>query len=179
MGNGMSYSGIDPSLTGSGVVTIPDGESAYVAGTVKSKPNGDLPYDEVMRLVGIRDKIIEKLPDNLALVAIEGLAYMARNTSSLVQLAGLNYLLREFLVRTGTPFVVVAPTTLKKYTTGKGNCEKSMVLLKVYENFGVSMANDNEADAYVLAHIAMSLRNPPDNLKSYQKEVLELLKVQL
>jgi crossover junction endodeoxyribonuclease RuvC len=174
-----AYAGIDPSLVASGVVSIVNGPKNYITGTVKSKPSGDLPYDEITRIVGIRDKVMEKLPDNVGLVAIEGLAYMVSKTSALMQLAGLNYLLREFLARTCVPFVIVPPSTLKKYATGKGNCEKSMVLLKVFENFGVSMANDNEADAYVLAHIAMSLSHRTHKLPKYQEEVLDLLTPQL
>lgn len=171
------YVGLDLSLTGTGVVVL--NAKGHTAHTIKSKPAGDTPTHETRRLLGIRDSIMEKMPGDAAIVAVEGLAYMARNTTALVQLAGLNYMVREFLMRTGCPFVIVPPSTLKKYATGKGNCEKSMVLLKVYENFGVSMKNDNEADAYVLAHIAMSLNNRMGDLKPHQEEVLDMLTKQL
>ena len=45
---------------------------------------------------------------------------------------------------------------LKKYATGKGNCEKNLILLSVYKNFGQEFKSDDIADAYVLAHMCRS-----------------------
>ena len=172
-----TYIGLDLSLTGTGVVELNDG--GYGASTIKSKPIGDTPTHEIRRLITIRDAIIGKIPKDVGMVAIEGLAYMARNTTALVQLAGLNYMIREFLLKEDIPFIVVPPSTLKKYVTGKGNCDKSLVLLKVYENFGVSMDNDNTADAYGLAHIVSSIGNRTGKLHAYQEDVLNMLTKQL
>lgn len=57
------------------------------------------------------------------------------------------------LVLTGNqiPYIVVPPTSLKKYVTGNGNATKIMMALQVQEELGLSIHDDNECDAYCLA----------------------------
>ncbi|MGD2073064.1 MAG: hypothetical protein PVG65_06210, partial [Candidatus Thorarchaeota archaeon] len=49
---------------------------------------------------------------------------------------------------------VIAPSTLKKFVTGKGNCKKELILLKVYQKFEIEFDNHNLADAFSLAKMA-------------------------
>ena len=51
----------------------------------------------------------------------------------------------------------MTPSQLKKFVTGKGNVEKSVVMKEVYKRFGIDTDDDNTADAVVLGHIGMSL----------------------
>ena len=68
--------------------------------------------------------------------------------------------------------LVIPPTTLKKYMTGKGNAAgKSQIMLQVYKKFGIELLDDNAADAYALAKIASGAAT-----LAYEKEVLEMLK---
>lgn len=55
--------------------------------------------------------------------------------------------------------LVIAPTKLKKYTTGKGTAAKAEMLLAVYKRWGVTYSDDNLADAYSLARAASTWRN--------------------
>ncbi|MFD6934593.1 hypothetical protein ACFWAP_00360 [Streptomyces goshikiensis] len=50
--------------------------------------------------------------------------------------------------------IVIAPTKLKKYTTGRGTAAKNEMLLGVYKKWGVDYSDDNLADAYSLARAA-------------------------
>ena len=52
--------------------------------------------------------------------------------------------------RAGVPVVAVAPTTLKKFVTGRGNAKKNEMLLGVYKRWGEEFTNDNAADAFSL-----------------------------
>lgn len=175
--------GIDLSLTKTGYVVIHDGGKVLVSGLIKSKPNGDTPINEVVRIRniihGLKAKIDECLSYAPDTVVIEGLAFMAQGTS-LVQLAGLNYLLRSLLVDLGWPFVIVAPTSLKKFITGSGRGDKDMIMMAIYKNYGFEAADNNIADAFGLAAAGMALLDTPIiKLLKPQREVIKLLKKQI
>lgn len=109
------------------------------------------------------------------LVVFEGLSY-GSNDPSAQERAGLAYLLRHALYTRGVPYLLVPPTTLKKFVTGKGNAEKSLMLLEVYKRFGVSAANDNEADAVGLYYIGMAYAGQREPTTDAQREVLATLR---
>jgi len=171
----MRVLGIDLSLTGTGCVILEDGEIKEKV-LIKTKNSGKLPNDELKRLLYIRDQInMEKID----LAVMEGLAMNARNTSSLTQGSGLNYLVRDRLSRSKIPFCICQPTTLKKFATGKGNCPKDNIMLEVYKRWSVDITDNNLCDAFVLAKIGESLLGGKGFLTKPQKEVIELLKIQL
>ena len=176
--------GLDLSLVKTGYAIIQDDGKVLASGVIKSKPTGDKPIDETRRIKKIAEDIMEKLHEVMngyvpELVVIEGLAFMAVGTS-LVQLAGLNYLTRILLEEFGWPFLIVAPTTLKKFITGSGKGEKDMVVMSLYKNYGFEAGDNNEADAYALAACGMALLDKPIKEPCIpQKEVISLLKKQL
>jgi crossover junction endodeoxyribonuclease RuvC len=172
--------GIDPSLTASGVIILDDGK-LVLEKVIKSKPSGDRPIDEVRRISTIVDEIVAQFIGfgTPTIVAMEGLAFMARNTSALVQLAGLNYMIRNELRTRGIPFVIVTPSTLKKFVTGHGNAPKDVMMLETYKRFGVSFMDNNICDAYGLAQVAYVLSGGKSSTTKEQREATELLKKQL
>jgi len=173
--------GIDPSLTSTGVVVIKDGIVAEQHAIVSKPPKEKTPATEAERLMKIRDSIrtfvmMDRKP---SLVLVEGLAFTARNTSALVQLAGLNYFIREILIQGKVPFVIVSPTSLKKFATGKGNVDKNLIMMEVYKRWNFSPENSDVCDAFVLAQIGLALcREPALPLIKPQTEVINLLKEQ-
>ena len=180
--------GVDLSLTGTGVVTLEDGKliREYL---IKSKPRGDKPVDEVDRLyeilcevlieIGRFDRITGKAGGIPDIVVIENLAFMAKGTS-LTQLAGLSHLLRNELRIMEIPFLMVAPTTLKKFVTGNGAAKKDVIMMEIFKRYGVTMLDDNKADAYGLAQIGLAVLggNSKSTTKT-QDEVIDLIKKQL
>lgn len=176
----MKTLGLDLSLTHTGVCTIEDGK-LIESWSIKSKPVGPKPADELKRLQTIVDTISERgvVAQSHDMVVIEGLAFMARNTTALVQLAGLNYMVRAMLAYMGAPFVIVAPSSLKKFITGKGNGDKNIMLMEVYKQYGHTFLDDNECDAFCLALIGQAVVDNKMKLTVPQKEVAELVKTQL
>ncbi len=174
----MKTLGVDLSLTHTGVVALEDGKLISKK-SILTKPAGKRPIDEINRLQSIVDQICfiidEFLPE---VVAIEGLAFMAKGTS-LVQLAGLNYLLRRELIRRGIRFIIVAPMSLKKFVTDKGNAQKDEMMLAVYKRWGVTMLDNNECDAYCLAQVAQALAGEGYKVTMQQKSVINLISSQL
>ena len=175
----MSAIGIDLSLVGTGLVVLEKGKVIEQL-LIKSKPMGSQPADELIRIRRIVKQIAEVVDKNNPSVAvIENLAFMARNTSALTQLSGLNYFCRAVLADRGTPFYLCAPTSLKKYATGKGNVDKNQIMLAVYKNWKFNPIDDNVSDAFVLAKIGESLLNKEDDkLTAKQLEVVNLLSKQ-
>ena len=167
--------GLDLSLRATGAIRL---EKGKIIGRqlIKSKSKGTKPIDELERLTHIRDSVIL---DDIKIAVIEGLAFMAKNSTALCQLAGLNYMIREHFSLSEIKFVIVAPTTLKKFVTGKGNCGKDMMLLETYKRYKVSFDDDNLCDAYGLAQIGAAILEEDPKLTKPQKEVIELIKKQL
>ena len=176
--------GWDLSLAKTGYVIMNDGV-VIASGLIKSKPTGDKPIDETRRIVKIATDIVNTidrylLPREPALIAIEGLAFMARNTTSLVQLSGLNYLMRIRLDERKIPFVLVAPTSLKKFITQKGNADKNLMMMEVYKKYGFESLDDNVADGFSLAVVAQAVMGSPvKTLTIPEGEVIALIKKQL
>jgi crossover junction endodeoxyribonuclease RuvC len=167
--------GIDLSLTGTGLVATKDGKMSDKK-LIKSKPGGSRPLDEIRRIKQIKEEIIKFLVKNQPkVVVIEGLAFMARNTTALVQLAGLNYLVRDYLEEEGTNFLIVAPTTLKKFITGKGNAQKDQMMLETYKRYRVSFDDDNLCDGFGLAQVGQACVNDKFKTTGAQREVIQLL----
>ena len=171
--------GIDLSLTHTGLAILDDGKLLHRSSII-TKPKGKRPVDEIERLELIIDKIVaiieEYTPD---IVAIEGIAFMASKTTALAQLSGLNYLTRCELLRRKIPFIIVAPTSLKKFITDKGNAPKEEMMLAIYKRWGVTITDDNEADAYALAHVALAITNNGYKISGKQKAVINLVSSQL
>ena len=70
-------------------------------------------------------------------------------------MGALHFMVRIMLKKRGVDFKIIAPGTLKKFVTGDGRAKKDLMLLKVYKKWGVEFDNDNLADAYGLARMAL------------------------
>jgi len=180
----MTVVGLDLSLVKTGITVIQDDGTVLFSGLIKSKPSGDSLLAETKRIVAIAEEIMEKIdefcPDtDPSLVVIEGLAFMAKGTS-LVQLAGLNYLVRILLAEFKFPFCIIQPTTLKKFITQKGNAEKDTMMMCVFKDYGFEAFDNNVNDAYCLSVCGLALLGKPlKKLTVPQQEVVALLKKQL
>jgi len=167
--------GLDLSLTGTGCIKLQDGR-VISQQLIKTKPTGDNYMNGLLRLLEIRDKI------NIAevdIAVIEGMAFMARNTTALVQLAALNYFIREKLYLNKIPFIIVAPTSLKKFITSHGNAKKDVMMMETYKRYHVTFSDNNLCDAYGLARIGESLLNKEVVITKIQQEVINLLTKQI
>lgn len=86
------------------------------------------------------------------IVAIEGYAMGSKTRP---QMAGeLGGHLRLLLWQAGIPYIIVPPTTLKKYVLGSGNAAKELMLKEVFKRWGYDTDSNDRADAYGLARVA-------------------------
>ncbi len=141
--------GIDLSLVETGIVCLEDGKILF-QNTVKSKPKEGQLEIERIRAIALEvnmNGIGKFKPD---LVVIEGLSYGSKNTTSLCQLAKLNFCIEIYCYIEKYRYRMVPPTTLKKFITGKGNSKKEVMLMKILKRYGLEFENNNLADAYAL-----------------------------
>ena len=111
--------------------------------------NDDHNIYEICRIV---ENLIEEY--NINKVVMEAPAFQAHGRST-ITLAGLNYSIRQMLMRVVVEYETVQPTTLKKWFTGNGMADKGMMVrcwkvLDPIANTLKAMKIDDLADSYAL-----------------------------
>jgi Holliday junction resolvasome RuvABC endonuclease subunit len=147
------FVGLDLSLTSTGVAVIPGDQIRVVRVTSKPVPKATSD-DTAFRLDGIVDGILAHIPaSDATFVAVEGPSFGSSGSAAHV-LGGLWWMVRHALRVEGLDVVIVPPSVVKKYATGKGNAPKDQVLAAVIRRYpDVNVTGNDEADALVLAAI--------------------------
>lgn len=142
----VKVAGLDLSMTATGVArTEPDG--SVLTCVVKPSNRGDF------RLPEIADRVLS-LVAGFELVLIE--EWLVRSQSA--PITGMVHgVVREGLIRAGTPYSTVPPATLKKYATGRGNADKTAMAVAAYRRAGLEFEDDNQCDAWWLWVMARDL----------------------
>jgi crossover junction endodeoxyribonuclease RuvC len=167
--------GIDPSLTGTGIVALRR-DTVELVKTVKTEPNFSLIHRVSVICRGIIDAIKETTPD---LIVIEGFSYGSKGRA-VFEIAYLGWRIREELERfkeqDGIPWIEVPPAQLKKFATGKGTANKGVIMQQVYKRWGFEASDNNVADAFVLAKIGQAYLGGFGELTAFQESVITALR---
>ena len=159
----MIVTGLDLSLTGSGVATItsPDPNTwenpsqPHIRVTeYSSKPTLTDLESRSIRLRAVAGQVIHAARHS-DVVAIEDL-YMGNGTGAQLDRAGLWWIVVNSLISIGIPVIPIANNHLKMYATGKGagkGTDKDYVLAAAIKRYGhlADIVSNNTADALVLA----------------------------
>lgn len=108
---------------------------------------------ELARLAKIFEGIIQYCYGNEICYFMEDLAFNAatQHTSSALVQGGIRIALYYNIKKyPENNLYLVAPTSLKKFLTGKGNAKKEDMKLHVYKRWGKECETNDEADAYSL-----------------------------
>ncbi|MEU5965940.1 hypothetical protein ABZ777_32445 [Micromonospora parva] len=156
--------GLDLSMTATGIAWC-DG-TTY---TVKPKKDGDV------RLLEIGLEISRAIEGrNIDLVVIEDLPVNAKSAGITGMVHGT---VRAWLRRQAVPYALVAPATLKKYATGKGNCGKPEMAVAAYKRLDRELADDNQVDALWLRAAGLDhLGHADAQLPATQRAALTAIK---
>lgn len=186
----MKYVGIDLSLTATAMVAV--NENGIPASVINNLGYG-LPKDvsvwqQVERTSIIADGVAAFLKQyDIKKSAIEGYSF-ASSGLSLFQIGEMMGVVRYKIAQLGklvnTMPVFIPPTALKKFATGRGNAEKSLMILAASKdpwNFEYANASgnpdDNVIDAFWLAQMMRySDKSIRDKLPELSKEKLEPLR---
>jgi len=88
---------------------------------------------------------------------MEGVSYGSKGSSALVDLAGLNFMIRAILLSENIQFNILAPTVVKKFAVGNGAAEKD-VMIASWKKLDKNTTNiteiklDDLADSYFICH---------------------------
>lgn len=145
------FVGMDPSFNGFAIVILDK-----KANIIEQKLFGSDSKSEVEdRLIEL-EKEYNFVPNIISLhsVCIEGPSY-ASDGAYVLQMGALHYMIRIMLRQHDIQYKVVAPGTLKKYVTGDGRAKKELILMKTLKRWDVEFTDNNLADAYGLARMAL------------------------
>lgn len=178
--------GVDLSLAKTGVALL-DHETSWALNTfivpTKPHPKGDL-WGLWQRMDTIRAKVCAAV-EGSTLVVMEGPSFASVGSAS-KDLMGLWWLVYDQLVQDRHFVLVIPPSSLKKWATGKGNAGKPQVAIGIdrafpQDTFGLDLTgcDDNELDAVGLAGMgAQGLNLPvPFEVTKYRREALAGLRL--
>lgn len=173
--------GLDLSLTSSGLARITWSLDRVVAETWRRGEDGVTLLDVPGRNRAVRHLAADVLAyaDHCDLVVIEGPSMNSRSTSD-HERAYLWWSVVDRLLRREVPLVVVTPHQRAKWATGKGNDGKTAVAIAAGRMWPeVTIRDDNEADALVLATIGMQILDGPlpCEATAYRQAVVDGLNV--
>lgn len=143
--------GIDPSLTSTGVASPLGWTEA-----IKTKKLRGLP-----RLRSILDEL-RTYTLGATLVVIEGPSYGHAGFRQHEELVALRWMIYDLLDRADTPCVLVPPSSLKLWATGKGNASKEDVAAAMDRRHNgefLAKKRFDEADALALAEMGAGWLN--------------------
>jgi crossover junction endodeoxyribonuclease RuvC len=132
------------------------------------------------RIDFISRSVIGKVPADHdgCLVVIEEFAFSA-NGSYAREIAMLGGVVRYALWHRQLPVVMVIPSQLKKFVTGKGNADKSVMLLEVYKRWDLDTQSHDQADAYALGRLGMCLVGLDEPKTEFQRVIVADLRKKL
>lgn len=144
----MIYLGLDQSLSSAGVVVLNDEGRVLFQGLIEpGKRRGAerlaYEFDEF-------SKIIEEWKPDFA--AMEGYSY--GSTGRLFELGECGGTLKLCMYKHQLPFIIVPPTTLKKFVTGNGGSNKDAMARWTKTKWQIEINQEDVCDAYGLARVA-------------------------
>ena len=159
----------DLSLSGTGWAQCIEGDGLSTKTFTTKGMNGVARLDWIVRQL---EQTVGQYPSDV--VIIEDMAFAAHDRNH--ERAGLAWMIRHMLWQLKIPYILVAPTTLKKFVTGSGKGDKSKMQLEVYKHWHIDCKNDNEADAVGLLYMARALFGLDTNLTKPQLECLAVVR---
>lgn len=162
--DGKRYLGVDPSLTCTGLALLE--ERRLSTWTLKPGCVG------INRLIWFKGTMTNQLRALCpTAVILEGYSY--GSPSSAHPIGELGGILRVVFWELGLPLYIIAPNTLKKFVTGHGQGGKGPIPLHLYKRWGVTVEQEDEADAAGLAFLGLYAENPEIPRIMAQREALE------
>lgn len=168
-----TFIGIDPSLSATAVVVLSEDAALIESHVVSSKPSGRLIGERMARfehLVRRVKKIVDASQPLLICIEAYSFGSKGAGVSSMYEYGGL----LRYVLNRDYKLIEVAPTTLKKWATGKGQCEKTAVICAITSRYGQHFQTDDEFDAYALARMALQIEKHEEPATVAQRESIHV-----
>ena len=173
----MRFVGIDPSISGTGLVILDEKGDIVIDVSIKTKVEGD-----PARFIDIAEQVFSYLNPKTDIVLIEGYAFGAKGQGVSI-MYGIGWTIRLMLHQSLYSWGEIPPTQVKKFGTNKGNIKKDLMPPFIEERWGYvppkktprsKKHDDDVLDAYILARIGYHMYNH-EGLLEHEKEVLSNL----
>lgn len=133
--------------------------TGYAIGGIRNprEAKGTIPTAKLRgfrRVALIRRRVLD-LVDGSDLVVLEGYSFGSKGRA-VFDIAELGGVIRMTLHDLGFEWVEIAPSTVKKFATGRGNAPKEEVLVAAVQRLDYDGHDNNEADALWLLEAAMT-----------------------
>lgn len=149
--------GLDLSLAATGIAG-PDGTQVVQSTGHK----GDTLTQRAARLLTLRTHIATTVEASGAeLVTVEAPSFGQQRQGGTHDRSGLWWLVVTQILAAGIEVIEVPPASIKKYATGSGVAKKPDIRMAIFKRYGLDIADDNEADAFVLRAIGLDLLGHP------------------
>jgi len=168
--------GVDPSLASCGAS---DGQTHDRIETRASLS----PYDRASEIIDRIGRLIDvqRGAGNDALLVVEGPLFFGSDATATWDAGYLMARIDLLAKAYGVSVVVVQPTTLKKFVTGRGNAPKTEVALEILDRWGVRFHDDRGADKahayglhrYGLAYLAGEIDHHAPAARGSKKKPLK------
>jgi Holliday junction resolvasome RuvABC endonuclease subunit len=159
------YVGIDQSYSGFAITLLGE-DNAFFTQVFKSDLRG---IDRLVEIRAFLSNVLFDTPIKILDVAMEDYAYAG--SGRVFHLGELGGMVKLECHASGHYPLLVPPTSLKKYVTGKGTgIQKNQMLLHIYKKWGVEFTDDNAADSYSLARVVSGKHE-----LAYEKDVYDKL----
>lgn len=159
--------GIDQSVRHTGVCVLDASGSLCLLELIEPPKT----LDGSKHLVYIRDSLKQILSKfNVTVAVMEGYSFNSMNKKFMLGEVGAT--IKLCIYDTTASLYDAAPTQLKKFVTGRGDASKEDVMTHLHSQYGVVITDDNLADAYGLAQIALQIHEK-NSTKRYQLEVVK------
>lgn len=144
----MLFLGIDQSLTGTGLCLLSPQGNVVTSATITTagRRDGD-------RLAFIKRGVASLLA-GVTGAAVEGYSY--NSTGHVFELGEIGGVVKVLLVEHAIPYISVPPVLVKKFATGNSHADKRAMMSAAAARRGAAFADDDQADAFFLAHIALA-----------------------
>lgn len=160
---------MDLSLTSTGIAVYNISEDSITTSVVKTLSNE---YD-IDRYSRVHLEVIRVGSPNSTFF-IEGYSFGSFNKSnSMSKLIELGGIIKYDLYCKKIPFIVVPPTVLKKFITGKGNAKKEDIKLGIYKKFNREFKTSDEADAFALVILGIKYLKLSSQYSSHITQIEE------
>lgn len=158
--------GVDPSARSTGVVVLREDGLVLHAEALEIKTTG------VARLAEIRDRLNGICGRHGPFDVGVRESYSLGSTNRPFLLGEVGGIVQLALHDNARRVEECAPKALKKFATGNASASKAEVMRAVSARWDAHYANDDIADAYVLARIGLSLLAPKNLVRRDQLEVV-------
>lgn len=140
--------------------------------SISAHAGADDPYRRLHELGREIERAFRLRPPLPDLVVIEDYVLASPGRISLIRLGEIGGIVRTRLFELDVPFVLVKPSSVKRFATGNGNADKFRMIDRAIELGARGNVNDDEADAFHLRRMGRAANGLESPLVDHELDAI-------